>query len=705
MKKNLILIVLLFIELNHFQAQTITHSPVVGNVHSTSADILFRTDGSRNVKIEYSNFADFSSSQFSNEIVTGSDDAEFFGKITLSGLLPNEKYFYRFILDGQLFDDGIERSFKTFPLEGSEVNCKFIFGSGQQERNDPESYVGNIFPLLADENAAFFIHQGDWTYPDSTDYYIPGDYFNLHYDLIVDSYRSKYDLDYPMWNLLSNTPVAYTYDDHDLSDNDCDGTYPGIPNSIKGFVNLFPSYPLVDSSKGIYQKFTYGNSEIFLVDNRSRRSPNIEAFKYVGDSLCFEPLAGHTILGVAQMNWLLDELQNSTADWKFISTGTPFNPGWRAAIEWAVSAQGFIDSLLLPTTGYVTPEEIALFSADKWSAFPEDIVRLIKFVSDNQIKNVIFLSGDTHTTGVDNGANSIFPELMASGLDRTNGRTVQIFEYLGIHVWNSGGHTFDLPMNKFGNSFGRVYVFGKDSVRLEAVTEENEVIGSTTVLNGFLPERKSVAVGPDYLYFGEVEIGEINSFNTNIISTSCDSVTLLSFELIGSENFEVKFSKDFPITIQAQEKTTIELSYLPTAVRKDTLRLIIETDAPEHPQVEITAVGSGVEPNEVNDDDETIKQFHLSQNYPNPFGKINGKGSQATIISFTLPNPGNVELIIYNSIGEKVKTLINKYHSAGSYQILWDGKDEFNNNLPAGIYLYQIRFGNLQIAKKMILIR
>ncbi|NOX18404.1 MAG: hypothetical protein GXO87_09020 [Chlorobi bacterium] len=704
MKKNLFLIVVFFITIQPLLGQSLTCSPVAGNVTSNGADIVFRTDGARQVKIEFSLTNDFSQSQFTNEITTGSDNQEFFGKISLTNLLPDAVYYYRFIVDGQLFSDGIERSLKTFPVDGDETDFKFIFGSGQQERNDPESYVGNIFPLLADEEAAFFIHQGDWTYPDTTDYNNPGNYFNLHYDLIVDSYRSKYALDYPMRYLLANTPVAYTFDDHDLSNNDCDGTYPGIPNSIKGYVNLFPSYPLVDSSDGVYQKFTYGNSDIFLLDNRSERSPNIEAFKYEGDSLYFDPLDGHTILGDAQMTWLLNELKNSTADWKFLSTGTPFNPGWRAAIEWAVSAQGFIDSLLLPTTGYVTPEEIALFAADKWSAFPEDIIRLIKFISDNQIKNVIFLSGDTHTTGVDNGANSIFPELMASGLDRTNGRTVQIFEYLGIHVWNSGGHTYDLPMSKFGNSFGRVFVFGKDSVRLEAVTEENEVIGSTTVLNGYLPQRKSLAVGPDYLYFGDVEIGNKLSFNSNIISTSCDSVTLLSSEIVGSENFSAEFERDFPLIIKAGEKTAVKLTYAPSEAGNDTVRLLIATDAPNHLQLEITAVGSGKKPDGIFTGDENIEGFKLGQNFPNPFGKILGNGRTSTVIAFTLPQAGNVELIVFNSIGEKVKTLVKGY-GAGNYEAFWNGKDEYGSELPSGVYIYQIRFGAAQTAKKIVLIR
>ena len=87
--------------------------------------------------------------------------------------------------------------------------------------------------------------------------------------------------------------------------------------------------------------------------------------------------------------------------------------------------------------------------------------------------------------------------------------------------------------------------------------------------------------------------------------------------------------------------------------------------------------------------------FNLS-NYPNPF-------NPETAISFSIKIYSNVELMIYNIKGQKVKQLINDQLSAGLHSVIWDGRDE--NNLPvgSGIYFYQLRVdGNSKAVNKMI---
>ena len=60
--------------------------------------------------------------------------------------------------------------------------------------------------------------------------------------------------------------------------------------------------------------------------------------------------------------------------------------------------------------------------------------------------------------------------------------------------------------------------------------------------------------------------------------------------------------------------------------------------------------------------------FKLLQNYPNPF-------NPTTTINFEIPVRENVSLIIYNTLGQKVRTLIDGSRSAGHYHVSWDGKD------------------------------
>jgi len=82
--------------------------------------------------------------------------------------------------------------------------------------------------------------------------------------------------------------------------------------------------------------------------------------------------------------------------------------------------------------------------------------------------------------------------------------------------------------------------------------------------------------------------------------------------------------------------------------------------------------------------------FVLEQNYPNPF-------NSATNISFTLTKPGHTSLTVHNALGQLVATLIDENMSAGTYAVNFDATD-----LPSGVYLYQISFGEFTQVKKMI---
>ena len=88
-----------------------------------------------------------------------------------------------------------------------------------------------------------------------------------------------------------------------------------------------------------------------------------------------------------------------------------------------------------------------------------------------------------------------------------------------------------------------------------------------------------------------------------------------------------------------------------------------------------------------------VKGFVLEQNYPNPF-------NPTTIISYQLASSGYVSLAIYDQLGREVKTLVNKYESAGSHSVQFNG-----DNLPSGIYLYKIKGGNYSATRKMLLLK
>lgn len=93
-------------------------------------------------------------------------------------------------------------------------------------------------------------------------------------------------------------------------------------------------------------------------------------------------------------------------------------------------------------------------------------------------------------------------------------------------------------------------------------------------------------------------------------------------------------------------------------------------------------------------------KFLLMQNYPNPF-------NPETTIRYLLdnPTPKQTELIIYNSLGQQVKTLVSAKQPAGSYKVSWNGKDDNGHQVASGIYYYRLKSGDKQFTQKMILLR
>jgi hypothetical protein len=94
------------------------------------------------------------------------------------------------------------------------------------------------------------------------------------------------------------------------------------------------------------------------------------------------------------------------------------------------------------------------------------------------------------------------------------------------------------------------------------------------------------------------------------------------------------------------------------------------------------------------------EEITLHQNYPNPF-------NPETRIDFEIPKTDKVKLVIYNTLGKKVKTLLDGELQAGKYSTTWNGKDDINNKVSSGIYFYQLTFGNnvQSITKKLIILK
>ncbi|MCI0514310.1 T9SS type A sorting domain-containing protein [candidate division KSB1 bacterium] len=88
-----------------------------------------------------------------------------------------------------------------------------------------------------------------------------------------------------------------------------------------------------------------------------------------------------------------------------------------------------------------------------------------------------------------------------------------------------------------------------------------------------------------------------------------------------------------------------------------------------------------------------IETYDLVQNYPNPF-------NPSTNIAYTIAQPGEVRLEVFNTLGQKIQTLIHQYQSTGNYSVQFDG-----TTLASGIYFYQLTVNNVIQTRKMLLSR
>ena len=128
------------------------------------------------------------------------------------------------------------------------------------------------------------------------------------------------------------------------------------------------------------------------------------------------------------------------------------------------------------------------------------------------------------------------------------------------------------------------------------------------------------------------------------------------------------------------------------------VNLIIESNDPASPQIDIPIRISVSGEALIAGDAEAIPNaLALLQNYPNPF-------NPQTTIAFNLPERAFTRLIIYNALGQAVRTLVEDHLPPGEYQISWEATNDFGQQLPSGIYFYELKADEISRIKKMVLL-
>lgn len=473
--------------------QNISHGPVIGAVTDSSARMFLRsTVPNSYITLHVAADTLYNSVQiFLGRPIVQKDSSII---IDIDRLRPNTKYYYRLFVGQQL--DTVNGWFRTFPAIGQKGDYTFVTGSCQETEN---MKVFDVMPL---HNPYFLMHTGDYTYPD---YQIAPDYSST-WDGMALSYRKRYD-EKEMKYMLRTIPIDYVYDDNDYVGGS-GGRYckndmhsykengrtvnkmvaPEFPalwrrNTIKGYDELFPHYPLVDTSEGIYHSFKFGNAEFFVIDRNSAKDrPNMDGFVWneKKKKWQWDPPQGYALFGKKQMDWLKKSLLESDADWKFIVSGVPLNGACEKLIRAGVKIQN------MSMKGFYGFHMAWGFS-QYWAGFPEERDDFMQFLEENAIKDVIVISGDTHHNVMDDGRNAGLPELNASGLSVTGTELAYYLKLIGTFtmtyrmtkIWNQGGN--GLGNKNLKNAFGKVRIVNDDFVELSIVDEDNEVISTFQV--------------------------------------------------------------------------------------------------------------------------------------------------------------------------------------------------------------------------------
>lgn len=288
-----------------------------------------------------------------------------FAKIRLAPLEMYTTYTYEVYFDGDRVTNENTHPFTTRRLwewREDAPDFSFLLGSCHYA-NDPKydrpgkPYGrGNaIIRQMVEDTADFNLLTGDNIYLREVDWSsVTGIYYRYHH----------YRQDTFVSLLLHKRPTFATWDDHDFGPNNSNRAYPFKDIALQAFKANWgnPTFGM-PGVPGVFGQFEWSDCDFFLLDNRYYRSP-----EWYADSLNGDWNPDKAYLGNAQLQWLKDALANSRAPFKFIVSGSQ-------VINTAGRGECFCD-------------------------YQQEWEELLNFIRDNDVRGVVFLSGDRHMSEI-----------------------------------------------------------------------------------------------------------------------------------------------------------------------------------------------------------------------------------------------------------------------------------------------------------------
>ena len=369
---------------------------LVSGVTTTTATFGFRTDiETDTVRIVYSTNPIEDDDVGTDNVMTSteststvaSDDCT--SSVSIQGLMEDTVYYYRLEVDGVLvYQDPLglrTQRFRTYPTAGAKTFSFSVFADSANaiSTTTVETYrMGGMTASTPNDdptNPLFAMQIGDFDHSDPVSL---RQYRTMHKEL-----RSPRQPQGQRFvnHVASQTSFWHVWDDHDYCGNDSDGTCTRKAVARQAFDEHYRGYPYANPQEAIYYTFHAGNAQIFVLDTRSVRTPDLDP-----DG------STKTVLGSTQKQWLKDGLLASTHRWKIVVSSISANDSAR-------------------------PNNV-----DHWVSFQTEAQEMRSFLIDEGFNDgsVIMVSGDLHTGGaIDNGCHNRWgiPELGVANTNLRNG--------------------------------------------------------------------------------------------------------------------------------------------------------------------------------------------------------------------------------------------------------------------------------------------
>ncbi|MCC7430170.1 T9SS type A sorting domain-containing protein, partial [bacterium] len=175
------------------------------------------------------------------------------------------------------------------------------------------------------------------------------------------------------------------------------------------------------------------------------------------------------------------------------------------------------------------------------------------------------------------------------------------------------------------------------------------------------------------------------------------TVSGMTFGATNPLNAQFSNPPNLPFSLQGGDSTIIEITVFPTTLGALTSTLEIANNTTTNPNYVVDLIATVVLEATENQN-EIPKTYSLKKNYPNPF-------NPTTTIEFGIPEKSLAKLVVYNVLGQKVKTLVSKELTPAFYKFQWNGTDEANKQVSSGIYFYRLETSKFVKTEKMVLLK